>query len=188
MDISGNTSKTHIVHCRVCKQEIDINNENNWLLASRNYYYHKTCYGRFKESKEVKIDQDYIPLIFDYIARDLKVSYDYYKVKAQINQFLKDGMTCKGILFTLKYYYDKYGKENWERGYGGIGIVPYCYKEATDYWRNIELTKRGSLEKIVEQMQQLKKPKEVIKLKAKKEEQKTNINFDDILMEVQVDS
>lgn len=97
-------------------------------------------------------------------------------------------MTCKGILFTLKYYYDKYGKENWERGYGGIGIVPYCYKEATDYWRNIELTKRGSLEKIVEQMQQLKKPKEVIKLKVKKEERKTNINFDDILMEVQVDS
>jgi len=174
--------------CRVCKQEID-KSLDNWIMPSRNHYFHKTCYGRFKEEKEIKTDKDYIPLIFDYIARDLKVSYDYYKVKAQINQFVKDGMTCKGILFTLKYYYDKYGKENWERGYGGIGIVPYCYKEATDYWVNIEIKRKGSCEKIIESIQQLQvKPVNEIKLNVAPKKKKVEISFDDILGESENDN
>ena len=172
--------------CRICKQEID-KSADDWILPSRNHYFHKICYGKFKEGKEIKTDTDYIPLIFDYIARDLKVSYDYYKIKAQINQFVKDGMTCKGILFTLKYYYDRNGKENWDRGYGGIGIVPYCYKEATEYWVNIELKRRGSCDKIIEQMRKLNRPKGTIKLNVKEKVTQT-LGFDDILEEVTVDS
>ena len=127
--------------CRVCKQEID-KSKDDWIMPSRNWYYHKTCYGRFKEGKEIKKDEDYEVLIFDYIARDLKVSYDYYKIHAQIQNFIKSGMTRKGILFTLKYYYDRNGKENWERG----------YKDATEYWTNIEMRQRGACDKVVEQI------------------------------------
>lgn len=167
--------------CRVCKQEID-KTLDDWIMPSKNYYFHKSCYGNFKDAKEIKTDKDYEPLIFDYIARDLKVSYDYYKIKAQINQFVKDGMTCKGILFTLKYYYDRYGKDNWERGYGGIGIVPYCYKEATDYWVNIEIKKQGSCDKIIKQLEQLKtKPIQEIKFNKNKVKKKSILTFDDIL-------
>lgn len=67
--------------CRICKQEID-KELDDWVMPSRNWYYHKICYENFKKEKEVKSDEDYIDLIFDYIARDLKVSYDYHKIKA----------------------------------------------------------------------------------------------------------
>lgn len=173
--------------CRVCKQEIN-KEKDDWIMPSRNWYFHKTCYGKFKEGKEIKKDSDYEPLIFDYIARDLKVSYDYYKVHAQINNFLKNGMTCKGILFTLKYYYDRNGKENWERGYGGIGIVPYCYKEATEYWTNIEMRKRGSCEKVIEQIKSLNTEQKPIKYNPIKTKKKKEIDLNSILEEVELDN
>ena len=44
--------------CRVCKQVID-KSKDDWILPSKNYYYHKTCYGKFKEGKEIKSDADY---------------------------------------------------------------------------------------------------------------------------------
>jgi hypothetical protein len=175
--------------CRVCKQEID-KELDDWVMPSRNWYYHKVCYNNFKKEKEIKSDEDYIDLIFDYIARDLKVPYDYYKIKAQIKNFMKNGMTCKGMLFTLKYYYDRFGKENWDKGYGGIGIVPYFYKEATEYWTNIEIKRRGSCELLVQQIRNLKSASaEPIKYNPiQKKKKKEEINFDEILKEDELDS
>ncbi len=174
--------------CRVCKQEVD-KSKDDWIMPSKNWYYHKTCYGKFKDGKEIKKDEDYTQLIFDYIARDLKVSYDYYKIKAQINNFMKNGMTCKGILFTLKYYYDRNGKEYWDRGYGGIGIVPYYYKEATEYWTNIENMRQGSCEQFINQIKELKaKPEKKIKYNEVKKKEKSDFDFDEILKEVELDS
>lgn len=99
-------------------------------------------------------------------------------------------MTCKGILFTLKYYYDKYSKENWDKGYGGIGIVPYFYKEATEYWTNIELRKRGSCELIVQQIKSLKEieRKEIKYNPIQKKKKKEEIDFSEILKEDGLDS
>ena len=174
--------------CRVCKQEID-KSKDDWIMPSRNWYFHKTCYGKFKEGKEIKSDADYEVLIFDYIARDLKVSYDYYKIHAQIQNFVKSGMTRKGILFTLKYYYDRNGKENWERGYGGIGIVPYCYKDATEYWTNIEMRQKGACDKVVEQIKNLKKDYEPIKYNPiKSNKKKKEIDLNSIFEEEELDS
>ena len=112
----------------------------------------------------------------------------FFRTHAQIQNFIKNGMTCKGILFTLKYYYDRNGKENWERGYGGIGIVPYCYKEATEYWTNIEMRQRGACDKVVEQIKNLNKSHEPIKynpIKTQKRKKEIDLNS---IMEVGLDS
>lgn len=45
-------------------------------------------------------------------------------------------MTYKGIYLSLKYWYDV-KKNGIERSNGGIGIVPYIYKEASAYWKQI---------------------------------------------------
>ena len=79
MDISGDGKKKkfNIVHCRVCKEEIDRNIDpdgKTWIMTSKNYFYHKTCYDSWKKAKYSN-DDDYIDLIYDFIARDLKVSY-----------------------------------------------------------------------------------------------------------------
>ena len=97
--------KLPIVHCRICKGEIDRNKDPNgeeWLMGSTNYFYHKTCYENWKKA-QFNSDEEYIDLIYDFISRDLKVSYDWYVCEAQRKKFVKENkMTNKGILFALK--------------------------------------------------------------------------------------
>lgn len=145
--------------CRICKQNID-KEKDNWVMPSKNYYYHKLCYEDFKDVKKEKTQEDYHSLIYDYLSRVLKVPYEYFKIEAQINQFIKSGMTVKGIFFALKYYYDKNGKDSWQKGYGGIGIVPYIYEESKNYWTRREIEREGTLNNIIKQMQEIAKPKE----------------------------
>ena len=41
----------HIVTCRICKAKIDTDSSTNWVMPSKNYYYHKTCYDDFGKKK-----------------------------------------------------------------------------------------------------------------------------------------
>ena len=36
-------------HCRICKVEIDKENDD-WIMPSKNYYYHRKCYEDWKQS------------------------------------------------------------------------------------------------------------------------------------------
>ena len=146
--------KLPIVHCRVCKGDIDRNADpdgNEWLMASKNYYYHKTCYESWKKG-QMSNDEDYVDLIYDFIARDLKVSYDYHMCEAQRKKYIKENqMTNKGILFALKYFYEvKHG--DWSKGHGGIGIIPFIYTDACAYWSALEHKTTGIIADIERQM------------------------------------
>ena len=101
-----------MAQCRLCKIEID-KEKDDWVMPSRNYYNHKKCYENWKKAQPDN-DEAYVDLIYDFIARDLKVTYDYWVCEAQRKKFLKEKMTNKGILFALKYFYEvKHG--DWEK-------------------------------------------------------------------------
>jgi len=138
--------------CRLCKIEID-KQKDDWIMPSNRWYYHKSCYKNWKEAEHVN-DEDYVGLIYDFIARDLKVKYDYYVCEAQRKKFIKDNkMTNKGILFALKYFYEiKHG--NWEKGHGGIGIIPFIYTESCAYWAAQERKNKGVIAEIERQMRE----------------------------------
>lgn len=150
----------HVVICRYCGKEFDTNplvEEVDWIRPSRNYYYHVSCYEFFKSLKrkgsKEQSDKEWHELIYDYIAHDLKKSYDFFKCENQLKKFVETDKiaTYKGIFFTLKYFYEV-KKGEWEKGYGGVGIVPYVYKEATEYWVEVEKKKKGTLLAIEEQL------------------------------------
>lgn len=138
--------------CRVCKEQID-KSKDDWIMPSKNWYYHKSCYKSWKEAKYSN-DEDYIDLIYDYIARDLKVTYDYHMCEAQRKKFIKDNrMTNKGILFALKYFYEvKHG--DWSKGHGGIGIIPFVYTDSCAYWAAKERESGGIIKEIEKQMRE----------------------------------
>ena len=141
-------------HCRICKVEIDKENDD-WIMPSKNYYYHRKCYEDWKQSTPAT-DEEYKAFIYDFIARDLKVSYDYHMCKAQIDKFVREGKTVKGIFFTLKYFYEvKHG--DWNKGHGGIGIVPYVYNDACAYWVSREKKTKGVVAEIEHQMREAEK-------------------------------
>lgn len=62
----------------------------------------------------------------------LGTAYVKTRVDKQINEFVEDGKTLEGILYTLEYWYD-IKKMSAEKAYGGIGIVPFIYQEAQEY-------------------------------------------------------
>ena len=136
-------------HCRVCKVEID-KEKDDWIMPSKNYYYHRKCYEDWKQSTPAT-DEEYKAFIYDFIARDLKVSYDYHMCKAQVDKFVREGKMVKGIFFTLKYF-----------GHGGIGIVPFVYNEACSYWVAQERKTKGIVADIERQMRAAAERKQTV--------------------------
>ena len=144
----------HIVKCRFCKQEFDAKESTediDWVMPSRNYYYHQNCYVKFKTEKNRATDKDWIPMIYDLIARDLKKGYNWHQIEAQRKKFIQDGMTNKGIYFTM-YWHFLIQKKPWKEEYG-IGLIPHIYEEGTNYWVLQEQNSRG----IIDQIEELKK-------------------------------
>ena len=176
------SKKLPLVHCRLCKEPIDRNEEKegvDWIMPSRNWFYHKKCYESWKQTRP-KEDDEWIDLIYDFISRDLKVSYDFFKCETQRKKFLKEDMTNKGIFFALKYFYEvKHG--NWDKGYEGIGIVPYIYVDSCRYWAKKEKEGAGILKKIEEQMKEARaRGRKVIHKKNKGKDKTLKIDFSTI--------
>lgn len=153
-------AKQHMVSCRVCKGKFDAQEEEKdivWVMPSRNFYYHKKCYDDWKTQTDVNIkkkDDVYIDYIYDYLAHDLKIKYDYFVCEAQREKFLKKGYTNKGIFFTLKYFYE-IQKGDTEKSNGGLGIVPYVYNDSITYWSNMVKKQANILEEIEAQMSKM---------------------------------
>lgn len=176
------------VMCRECggrfNKELLKENED-WIMPSKNWYYHKDCYEAWvtkrsdkKNISSIKNDEEYIRDIFDYLSRDLKVSYDGGKVRSQINNFIKQGKKAKGILFSLIYFYDIQNGD-WNNSNGGIGIVPYIYDDARAYWSEQKERQNDVLEKIEKQMRE-RRERETITIKRKKETKRWKSHIEEI--------
>lgn len=146
--------------CRICKRLIYIDKEVGWCQPMSGWYYHETCYEDFAKKKKALKDsiasnevQDdlYFEGTYDYLQKELKIGLNFVKFHNQWENFLKKGFTAKGIYFTLRYFYD-IQKGDKEKSEGGIGIVPYIYTEATQYWGERNQREKGICNKIEEQM------------------------------------
>ena len=156
--------------CRICNELID-KEKDNWIMPSKNWYYHKTCYEDWKAG-EPSNDVEWIPFIYDFISRDLKVSYNYFLCESQRKKFIKEGKgTNKGIFFALKYFYEVKNND-WDKGHGGLGIIPYIYNESCQYWAERERKTKGILAQIEQQMAEASKRDTKVIQKKKNNSQK----------------
>lgn len=171
----------HIVQCRFCKKKFDAEKDKEgivWVQKSKGWYYHKDCYETWK-NENLKKDDEWKERIYDFIAHDLKVSYDFFMCETQlINYVEKDKIgTYKGIYFALKYFYQvKNG--DWNKGHGGLGIIPFIYEESTKYWIDQEEKKRGLLKGIENQIKE-RETARTVKIEKKEQKKKTKWNLED---------
>lgn len=145
--------------CRACRERFHPKEQEEgktWIMPSRNWYYHKTCYEDWRESKE-DTESNWIDLIYDLIARDLKGAYNWHQIESQRKKFTKQNMTNKGIYFTL-YWYFYIQKREWKPAFG-IGIVPSIYQQATAYWVDKTQKQYDILDQIEELAKERKKGK-----------------------------
>ena len=163
--------------CRICKKQINKDNDD-WVMPSKNFYYHRKCYEDWKMSTPVT-DEGYRAFIYDFLGRDMKFSYDWHMIQAQIDKFVKDKKTIKGIFYTLKYFYEIKGGD-WDKGHGGIGIVPFVYNEACAYWVEKENRNKGIVAQIEKQMKEASLRDKVVVRQTKKKKKEYKMNFDEI--------
>lgn len=169
----------HIVKCRICQQQFDTNT-TEFVKLGKLRYYHKYCFDAWKNPDKGKSDQEWEDLIFDYLTRDLKVTYNFFLIKQQLSKFIDNDLTLQGIFYTVKYIYG-IKKVSWSDGHGGLGLVPYMYKEAAQYWMTQRQLK-GEFAKGVEEQIKERSEREVIKIKKvnKPKPVYTAANWDDL--------
>ena len=69
----------HEVKCRLCGQYFDAQLDGLdtvYVMPAKNYYYHKTCYDNWKKAN-LNEDEQWRDRIYDYLAHDLKIKYDF---------------------------------------------------------------------------------------------------------------
>lgn len=152
-----------VVHCRLCKGDIDKTNIETWVMPSKNWYYHIKCYEEWAKKKQQTSDIHYKAdepvwkeAVYDYLTKDIKLELDYGKFLSQWENFLKKGYTPKGIFFTLKYIYD-IKKCDVTKAQGGIGLVGHLYTEGCNYWCRKEVENKGICDRIMAQLEAFKK-------------------------------
>lgn len=127
----------HIVKCLVCGESFDLNSIQG-VKASKTRYAHQKCFpkgelvpmtGSTEKDPDAKALNDCISKIYGKKA-------NWVLIKKQIKEYIDKGYTLKGIKTTLIYFYEV-KKNDAEKSNGGIGIVPYVYQEAYDYYYQI---------------------------------------------------
>lgn len=146
-------AKKHMVKCLYCNEYFDANAEEFEKVKRR--YAHKHCFDEHEKNKTDE-ERDFEALekyILERITHETCLSL---RVRRQIEEYKNDCQySYSGILKTLIYFYDIKGNST-ARANGGIGIVPYVYQEAYEYYLNVHRAQQLNQEKKVETYQMKK--------------------------------
>lgn len=157
--------------CKICGQDV-IKTEQEFIQNSTGYFHKKCkeehsdkrtkdsvkcyyCGEQVATSERVKNDKGYNfhpECLKEQIER--KELYDYccyiWGMKGpgpliirQAKLYREKGFTFKGMLMSLKYFYEVQGNDRAKfKGKETIGIIPYIYEEAKLYYIDIEKKKQ----------------------------------------------
>lgn len=136
----------HKVTCLYCGQIFD-RDKVSCVLASARRYAHTECAEKHEaqKSKEEKDKEN----LEKYILKLFNIKSIPPKVNKQIKEYLtKYDYTYTGILKSLIYFFEVKNNDI-EKANGGIGIVPYVYNDAKNYYYTIWLAEEKNKNKVV---------------------------------------
>ena len=124
------TDPNDFVTCIYCKKTFN-KSEELFKLFTNGKYSHQTCY-ELEQTRELT-DQEKLE---KYIMKLFDSDYVYAKIQKQIKDYITNyGFTYSGIHKALVYYYEVKGnKFDAGKAQGGIGIVPFVYQHAYNYY------------------------------------------------------
>jgi hypothetical protein len=125
----------HYVKCVYCHERFDRDKEPFVQITNRSYA-HKHCANLYQTQKtQDELDYDdlvrYIQELFYLDNLSAKVAWQIKNMKETY------GYTYNGIKGTLFYWYEIRKGEK-DKANDGIGIVPYKYEEAKNYFAKID--------------------------------------------------
>lgn len=138
----------HMVTCVYCKQRFDRDKIPSIQVSTRRYA-HKDCNEGIED--KVKQEQKDREELEKYIIELFKISYVDAKIQKQIKKYVEENhYTYSGILKSLKYFYEIKGNDI-EKANGGIGIVPYVYQNAFNYYYSLWQAQQRNEDKNIEE-------------------------------------
>lgn len=130
----------HMVICPHCNQRFDAN-EEEFVLKSRRYW-HKECFEK-AESEKTQEQRDEEAL-YAYCSQLFGKSFNFLATKRLIAKYKTESkFTYSGMLRTLKYWYEIKGNST-DKANGTVGIIPYAYNDAYNYWYSIWLANQNN--------------------------------------------
>jgi len=148
----------HYVICSKCGKRFDRDKIQAVKSGGRRYA-HQTC---FPEGELVPLPQADPELteLMDCIKEIYKDNANYALIKKQIKQYQeKYNYTLSGIQKSLVYFYKIKGNSIDKSG-GGIGIVPFVYRDAYNYYYSLFVAQSQNENKNLQQI--TSKIKEII--------------------------
>lgn len=122
---------TDEVTCKYCKKRFR-KSETEYIQITNSQYAHVSCAEL--ESKREKTDAEKLD---DYIMKLFGVEYVPPRAKKQIAEYVAEyNYTYSGMLKALIYFYEIRGGDV-DQAHDSVGIIPYIYKDAYNYYYNL---------------------------------------------------
>lgn len=141
-----------MVKCKVCGNQFD-RDKISCVLVSARRYAHKTCAEKAGLTGEVidppQKDKDLVDLE-EYIMKLFGEEYINARIRKQIKEYKEQyNYSYSGMLKALIYFFEVKGNSI-EKANNGIGILPYIYQDAYQYYYSLYLAKLVNQEKNIE--------------------------------------
>ena len=136
----------HKVKCKYCGIVFDRDREPFKQISERRYAHLACAVAAEKEKTQAEIDKADLE---KYIMELLEEEYITPRVRKQINDYVEQyNFTYSGIKKALVYFYEVQGNDK-KKANGGIGIVPYIYRTAYEYYYSLWLANQKNENKVI---------------------------------------
>lgn len=153
----GEMRMAHNVICPKCGIKFDRDKIQAVKISARRYG-HATCYPDNKNFVECpNLESNDLIQLKDYISTLFGENANWAMINKQIKKYKEEnGYSYSGILKSLVYFYDvKHNSK--EKANNAIGIVPFCYQDAYNYYYSLFLAQQATQDKTL-----ITKVKEII--------------------------
>lgn len=124
------------VVCIYCKKSLN-RNDADCVMVTNGKYAHQACVDI--EAKRELTDKEKLD---QYIKQLFKSDYVSPQIQKQIKRYAEEyNFTYSGMLKALVYFYEVKGN-SLEKANGGVGIIPYIYKDAYNYYYKLWLAQQ----------------------------------------------
>lgn len=152
----------HYCICPKCNKKFNRDKVQAVKVSARRYG-HATCYPDNKDFvplvNSIEEDEDYIKLK-DYINKLFGKNANWAQINRQIKIYTNENnYSLSGILKSLVYFYEVKGNSV-DKANGALGIVPFVYNDAYNYYYSLFIAQQQNQNKDIKQI--TNKVKEII--------------------------
>lgn len=133
-----------ICKCAICGKEFDRNAIQAVKHGARRYA-HQTCFpdGELVPMEKKLEDEPEYQMIMDYCYKLFGENHNWAMTKKYIKKFIEENkFSLSGIHKSLLYFYDV-KKNPIDKANNTIGIVPFVYQDAYNYYYNLFMSQQN---------------------------------------------